>query len=162
MRRHRRSLEFRCPPLIIIGISLAPGCSSKSEANKFILLAEGLEFFPRILVYLNVDIHPYMESRPKQVRAQTRRFGLTHPRRGKNPNGGSTLVRARSPFLLWYSPGGVLLATKNNGHGASPRRKGCLYATAGHPIPTAYRTHRTCRLDFWPIKPKNRNPDPGT
>jgi signal transduction histidine kinase len=28
-----------------------------------------------------------MESRPKQVRAQTGRFGLTHPRRRKDPNG---------------------------------------------------------------------------
>jgi hypothetical protein len=57
MRRHRRYLEFPCPPLIIIGISLAPGCSSKCEANKFIFLAEGLEFFQRILVYLDVDVH---------------------------------------------------------------------------------------------------------
>src|SRR5258708_36196965 len=86
-RRHRRFLEFLCPPLIIIGISLAPGCSSKSEANKFIFLAEGLEFFSRILVYLYVDVHPDMESRPRQMRAQTGQFGPTNPRRGKNPNG---------------------------------------------------------------------------
>ena len=97
-------MEFPCPPLIIIGISLAPGCSRKSEGNNFILLAEGLEFFPRILVYLHVDVHPYMESRPKQVRDQTGRFGLTHPRRGKNPNGGSTRMRARSPFCFGASP----------------------------------------------------------
>src|SRR6476646_8137927 len=31
MRKHRRFLEFPCLPLITIGISLAPGCSSKSE-----------------------------------------------------------------------------------------------------------------------------------
>src|SRR5258708_33388063 len=96
-RRHRRFLEFLCPLLIIIGISLAPGCSSKSEPNKFILLAEGLEFFPRILVYLYVGVHPDMESRPTQMRAQNGRFGLTHLRRGKKPNGGSTRGRARSP-----------------------------------------------------------------
>src|SRR6266536_2431931 len=124
MRRHRRFLEFLCPPLIIIGISLAPGCSRKSEANKFILLAEGLEFSPRILVYLHVDVHPDMESRPKQVRAQTGGFGLTNPRRGKNPN-----VRKHSParsvsILLRYRPGGVLLATKDNGHGPSPTSEG--------------------------------------
>ena len=83
---------------------LLAGCSSKSEANKFILLAEGLEFSPRILVYLHVDVHPDMESRPKQVRAQTGRFGLTNPRRGKNPNGGSTCVRAQSPFCFGTGP----------------------------------------------------------
>src|SRR5439155_310291 len=66
MRRYRRFWGSRCPPSIITGIFLAPGCSRKSEPNKFILLAEGLEFFPRILVYLHVDVHPYMESRPKQ------------------------------------------------------------------------------------------------
>src|SRR6185295_12822837 len=104
MRRHRRFLEFLCPPLIIIGISLAPGCSSKSEGNKFILLAEGLEFSPRILVYLHVDVQPYMESKPRQMRAQTGRLSLTNPRRGKNPNGGSTRMRARSPFCFGASP----------------------------------------------------------
>src|SRR6266852_3785334 len=119
-RRHRRSWEFRCPPLIIIGISLAPGCSSKSEANKFILLAEGLEFSPRILVYLYVDVHPDMESRPKQVRAQTGRFGLMNPRRGKDLDGFFTLHR----------------------------RKGCLYAMSGHPILSAYRSHCTCQVKF--------------
>src|SRR6266850_2870288 len=86
MRRYRRFWGFRCPPSIITGISLAPGCSRKSEANKFILLADGLDFSLRILVYLHVDVHPYMESRPKQERDQTGRFGLTHPRRGKNLN----------------------------------------------------------------------------
>src|SRR6266404_8424803 len=90
-RRHRRSLEFRCPPLIIIGISLAPGCSRKSEGNKFILLAEGLEFSPRILVYLHVDVHPDMESRPKQIRTQTGPFILPNRRRGKNLNALLTL-----------------------------------------------------------------------
>src|SRR5436309_11556752 len=104
MRRYRRFWGSRCPPSIITGIFLAPGCSRQSEANKFILLAEGLEFFPRILVYLHVDVHPDMETRPKQVRAQTGRFGLTHPRRGKNPNGGSTRVRARSPFCFGTGP----------------------------------------------------------
>src|SRR6267378_2700499 len=34
MRRYRRFWGFRCPPSIITGISLAPGCSSKSEANR--------------------------------------------------------------------------------------------------------------------------------
>ena len=53
---------------------------------KFILLAEGLEFFPQILVYLYVDVHPDMESRPKQIRTQTGRFVLPNPRRGKNLN----------------------------------------------------------------------------
>jgi len=69
------------------GIFLAPGCSSKSEGNKSNLLAEGLEFFHRILVYLYVDVHPYMESRPRQIRAQAGRLSLTNPRRGENSNG---------------------------------------------------------------------------
>src|SRR5437016_5084191 len=103
MRRYRRFWGFRCPPSIITGIFLAPGCSRKSERNKFILLAEGLHFFAWILVYLHEDV-PDMESRPKQVRAQTGRFGLTHPRRDKNPNGESTRVRARSPFCLGTGP----------------------------------------------------------
>ena len=104
MRRYRRFWGFRCPPSIITGIFLALGCSRKSEGNKFILLAEGLEFFPRILVYLHVDVHPYMESWPRQMRAQTGRLSLTNPRRGKNPNGGNTRVRARSPFCLGTGP----------------------------------------------------------
>src|SRR6266853_5154287 len=104
MRRHRRSLEFRCPLLVIIGISLAPGCSSKSEANKLVLLAEGLEFSPRILVYLYVGVHTDMESRPKQIRTQTGPLGPANPRRGKNPNGGSTRVRAWSPFCFGTAP----------------------------------------------------------
>ena len=148
MRRHRRFLEFRCPPLIIIGISLALGCSSKSAENKFILLAEGLEFFPRILVYLHVDVHPDMETRPKQVRAQTGRFGLTHPRRGKNPNGGSTRVRARSPFCFGTGPAVSCWRLRITGMGPLHCRKGCLYAMSGHPIPTAYRTHCTCQVKF--------------
>jgi len=45
-----------------------------------------LEFFHRILVYLYVDVHPDMESKPKQIRAQTGRFVLPNPRRGKNLN----------------------------------------------------------------------------
>jgi len=36
-RRHRRFLEFLCPLLIIIGISLSPGCSRKFEAIKPVL-----------------------------------------------------------------------------------------------------------------------------
>jgi len=54
-------------------------------------VTEGLEFFPRILVYLYVDVDPYMESKPRQMRAQTSRVSLTNPRRGKNPNGVFTL-----------------------------------------------------------------------
>src|SRR5437879_5599595 len=149
MRRYRRFWGFRCPPSIITGIFLAPGCSRKSEPNKFILLAEGLEFFPRILVYLHVDVHPDMESRPKQSASPDRsiRSDASAPRQESKRRKHS---RARSvSILLRYRPGGVLLATKDNGHGASPRRKGCLYAMSGHPIPTAYRTHRTCRLNFW-------------
>jgi PAS domain S-box-containing protein len=42
------------------------GCSRKSEGNKFILLADGLEFFARILVYLHEDVHPDMESNAEQ------------------------------------------------------------------------------------------------
>ena len=146
MRRHRRFLEFLCPPLIIIGISLAPGSSRKSEANKFILLAEGLEFFPRILVYLHVDVHPDMESRPKQVRAQTGPLGLTNPRRGKNPNGGSTRMRARSPFFFGTGPAVSCWRFRITGMGPLQRRKGCLYAMSGHPILSAYRTHCTCQV----------------
>jgi len=67
------------------------GCPKKSETNKSTLLAEGLEFFPRILVYLDVDVHPYMRSRSQQMRAQTGRVSLTNPRRGNNPNGFFTL-----------------------------------------------------------------------
>src|SRR5258708_34462773 len=107
MRRYRRFWGFRFPPSIITGISLAPGCSRKSERNKFILLAEGLEFSPRILVYLYVDVHPDMESRPRQTRAETGRLGPTNPRRGKNPTGGSTRVRARSPFCVVQGPAAV-------------------------------------------------------
>ena len=143
MRRCRRFWEFPCPPSIITGIFLAPGCSRKSEANKFILLAEGLEFVPRILVYLHVDVHPDMKSRPKQVRAQTSRFGLTHPRRGKNPNGGSTHTRSRSPFCFGTGPAVSSWRLRITGMGPLHRRKGCLYAMAGHPILSAYRTHCT-------------------
>src|SRR5258708_4604413 len=105
MRRYRTYWGFLCPPSIITGIFLAPGCSRKSEGNKFNLLAEELEFFPRILVYLYVDVHPYMETRPRQMRAQTSGFGLTDPRPGKNPNGfftlpGSGLGSARAS-LRW-------------------------------------------------------------
>src|SRR6266567_8005511 len=120
MRRHRRFLEFLCPPLIIIGISLAPGCSRKSEPNKFILLAEGLVFFPRILVYLHVDVHPDMESRPKQSASPDRsiRSDASAPRQESKRRKHS---RARSvSILLRYRPGGVLLAIKDNGDGPSP------------------------------------------
>src|SRR6266567_3999270 len=37
MRRYRRFWGFRCPPSIITGIFLAPGCSRKSEGNKSVL-----------------------------------------------------------------------------------------------------------------------------
>ena len=148
MRRHRRFWGFRCPPSIITGIFLAPGCSRKSEPNKFSLPAEGLEFFPRILVYLHVDAHPDMKSRPRQMRAQTGRLGPTHPRRGKNPNGGSTRVRARSPFCFGTDPAVFCWRLRITGMGASPRRKGCLYAMSGDPIPIAYRTHCTCQVKF--------------
>ena len=148
MRRHRRFLEFLCPRLIIIGISLAPGCSRKSEASKFIFLAEGLEFSPRVLVYLDVGVHPDMESRPKQIRTQTGRFGLTNPRRGKNPNGGSTRLRTRSPFCFGSGPTVSCWRLRITGMGPPHRRKSGPYAMSGHPIPTAYGTHRTRRLYF--------------
>src|SRR6266403_3410250 len=131
MKRYRRFWGFRCPPSIITGIFLAPGCSSKSEGNKFILLAEGLEFFPRILVYLYVGVHPDMESRPTQMRAQNGRFGLTHPRRGKKPNGGSTRVRARSPFCFGTGPAVFCWRLRITNMGPLHRRKGRLYAMSG-------------------------------
>src|SRR5437773_12148960 len=134
MRRYRRFWGFRCPPSIITGIFLAPGCSRKSEGNKFVLLAEGLQFFPRILVYLYVDVHPDMESRPKQIRTQTGPLGLPHPRRGKKPNGGSTRVRARSPFCVGTGPAVSSWRLRITGLGPLQRRKGCIYALLGHPI----------------------------
>ena len=107
-----------------------------------------MDFFARILVYLDEDV-PDMESRQKQIGTQTGRLGLTNPSRGKNPNGGNARVRARSPFCFGIGPAVFCWRLRITGMGASPRRKGCLYAMSGHPIPTAYRTHRTCRLNFW-------------
>ena len=110
-------------------ISLAPDCSSKSEANKFVgIFPLRLQFSNRILVYPYVDIHTDMKSRPRQMRDQTARFGPRNPRRGKDLDG----------FFALH------------------RRKGCLYAISGHPILSAYRTHCTCQVKFL-AEVKNKN-----
>ena len=82
-----------------------------------------LQFSHRILVYLYVGVHPDMESRPTQMRAQNGRFGLTHPRRGKKPNGGSTRVRARSPFCFGTGPAVFCWRLRITGMGPLQRRR---------------------------------------
>ena len=64
MRSYRRFWGFRCPPSIITGIFLAPGCLGKSEGNKSVL--KRLHFSAWILVCINEDVRD-MESRPKQM-----------------------------------------------------------------------------------------------